>query len=196
MKYELPSTELIIIEENNYLKFGEYLNDMQCDDTTNKLCLDDLEYVKKLQQENAELKSQLRGTTHCFDEEEHLKLKEEITNLSKDVDMWNAKYNDMFDENRMLKKQLEERPKEYVFIGNAQNKTRDFINQITKDNKEFKTQQKKFINYLEDEKDRLARECSNIYEDSLGHTRLVNADKFDEVNDILQKYRSIIGDEK
>ena len=97
------------------------------------------------------------------------------------------------EQNEKLKKQVEERPKEYVFIGNAQNKTRDFINQITKDNKEFKTQQKKFINYLEDEKDRLARECSNIYEDSLGHTRLVNADKFDEVNDILQKYRSIIG---
>ena len=56
-----------------------------------------------------------------------------------------------------------------------------------------RTQQKEFINYLEDEKDRLARECSNIYEDSLGNTRLVNADKFDEVNDILQKYRSIIG---
>ena len=52
MKYELPSIELIVIEENDYLKFGEYLNDMQCDDTTNKLCLDDLEYVKKLQQEN------------------------------------------------------------------------------------------------------------------------------------------------
>ena len=47
MKYELPSTELIVIEENNYLKFGEYLNDMQCDDTANKLSLDDLEYVKK-----------------------------------------------------------------------------------------------------------------------------------------------------
>ena len=56
MKYELPSTELIVIEENNYLKFGEYLNDMQCDDTANKLSLDDLEYVKKLQQENKELK--------------------------------------------------------------------------------------------------------------------------------------------
>ena len=55
------------------------------------------------------------------------------------------------------------------------------------------TQQKEFIKYLEDEKDRLARECSNIYEDSLGHTRLVNEDKFNEVNDILQKYRSIIG---
>ena len=56
MKYELPSTELIVIEENNYLKFGEYLNDMQCDDTPNKLCLDDLEYVKKLQEENKQLK--------------------------------------------------------------------------------------------------------------------------------------------
>lgn len=59
MKYELPSTELIVIEENNYLKFGEYLNDMQCDDTTNKLCLDDLEYVKKLQQDNQQLKDKL-----------------------------------------------------------------------------------------------------------------------------------------
>lgn len=56
MKYELPSTELIVIEENNYLKFGEYLNDMQYDDTTNKLCLDDLEYIKKLEQENKQLK--------------------------------------------------------------------------------------------------------------------------------------------
>ena len=105
----------------------------------------------------------------------------------------NSLVNSCQEEIRRLKKQLQERPKEYVFIGNAQNKTRDFINQITKDNKEFKTQQKKFINYLEDEKDRLARECSNIYEDSLGHTRLVNADKFDEVNDILQKYKNIIG---
>ena len=40
--------------------------------------------------------------------EEHNKLKEEITNLSKEIDMWNSKYNDMFDENRMLKKQVEE----------------------------------------------------------------------------------------
>ena len=59
-------------------------------------------------------------------------------------------------------------------------------------------QQKEFILYLEKEKDRLARECSQIYEDSLGKTRLVNEDIFNEVNDILQKYKSIIGvlDEK
>lgn len=59
MKYELPSTELIVIEENDYLKFGEYLNDMQCDDTVNKLNLDDLEYVKKLQQENQKFQERI-----------------------------------------------------------------------------------------------------------------------------------------
>ena len=84
-------------------------------------CLEELSKTHnrsvEIQKECEELKSILRGTTHCFDEEEHNKLKEEITNLSKEIDMWNSKYNDMFDENRMLKKQVEERPKEYVFIG-------------------------------------------------------------------------------
>lgn len=60
----------------------------------------------------------------------------------------------------------------------------------------LKSQQKEFIKYLEDEKDRLARECSNIYEDSLGKTRLVNEDIFNEVNKNLQKYKGIIGDDK
>ena len=34
--------------------------------------------IKKLQQENKELKLQLKGTTHCFDEEEHEKLKKQV----------------------------------------------------------------------------------------------------------------------
>lgn len=50
--------------------------------------------------------------------------------------------------------------------------------------KEYKSQQKEFIKYLENEKDRLAREHSNICKD-----------KFDEVDDILQKYKEIIGAE-
>lgn len=40
-------------------------------------------------------------------QEENEKLKEEITNLSKEIDMWNSKYNDMFDENKRLKEALE-----------------------------------------------------------------------------------------
>ena len=83
-------------------------------------------------------------------------------------------------ENQKLKKQLEK----YKKLG---------FKHLQDKNNNLETQQKAFIKYLEDEKDRLAREYSNIYEDSLGHTRLVNEDKFNEVNDILQKYRSIIG---
>ena len=62
----------------------------------------------------------------------------------------------------------------------------------------FGTQQNAFIKYLEDKKDRLARECSNIYEDSLGKTRFVNEDIFNEINDVFKKYKEIIGvsDEK
>lgn len=133
-----------------------------------------------LKEQNEKLKSQLKGTTHCFDEEEHNKLKEEITNLSKDVDMWNAKYNDMFDENRMLKKQVDE----YKKLG---------FKYLQDKNNSLEIQQKEFIKYLQEEKNKLAKECSHIYEDSLGHTRLVNEDKFNEADKILQKYTSIIG---
>ena len=55
------------------------------------------------------------------------------------------------------------------------------------------TQQKEFIDYLENEKDRLVRGCSNVYEDSLGKTRFVNEDIFNEVYTILSKYKEIIG---
>lgn len=89
--------------------------------------------VKTLLKENQELKEKLDKYENPEDmtlmmmwctekvKDENEKLKEEITNLSKDVDMWNSKYNDMFDENRMLKKQVED----------------------------LLTQQKEFINYLE-----------------------------------------------
>ena len=88
MKYELPSIELIVIEENNYLKFGEYLNDMQCDDTANKLSLDDLEYVKKLQQENKILKENAENNDKVVDKVnwENMLLKKENEQLK---DNWN-----------------------------------------------------------------------------------------------------------
>lgn len=85
-----------------------------------------------------------------------------------------------YKENEGLKKQLE-----YCYCNRTDCSSR------IKDSKVYDSlvqktemQQKEFLNYLEDEKDRLARECSNIYEDSLGHTRLVNEDIFDEINDI------------
>lgn len=43
------------------------------------------------------------------------------------------------------------------------------------------------IDYLKEEQDRLVRECSAIYEDGLGKTRLVNEEIYNEVSLILSK---------
>ena len=88
-----------------------------------------------------------------------------------------------------LKKQLQERPKEYVFIGNAQNKTRDFINQITKDNKEFKNQQKEFIEYMNKTIEEL--ECDDVDDEEMKGYLIQRIDIFKE---ILSKYKEILGD--
>ena len=103
--------------------------------------------------------------------EEHNKLKEEITNLSKDVDMWNAKYNDIFDENRMLKKQLEN----YKKLG---------FKYLQDKNNNLETQQKAFIKWLEDYINLFDKK--DIYEEG----------SCDMLEGILQKYRSIIGGNK
>lgn len=99
--------------------------------------------------------------------------------LQKDRKQWinqfTQTHNESIDirkENQELKKQVEN----YKKLG--------FKHLVDKNNN-LETQQKEFIKYLEDEKNRLARGCSNICED-----------KFDEVNDILQKYKEIIGDDK
>lgn len=58
---------------------------------------------------------------------------------------------------------------------------------------QMKNQQKEFMEWLESEKDRLAKECSHTYEDSLGRMLYVNEDIYNEVNKILSKYKGIIG---
>ena len=99
----------------------------------------------------------------------------------------NSLVNSCQEEIRRLKKQLEERPKEYVFIGNAQNKTRDFINQITKDNKEFKNQQKEFIEYMNKTIEEL--ECDDVDDEEMKGYLIQRIDTFKE---ILLKYKEII----
>ena len=90
-------------------------------------------------------------------------------------------------ENQELKKQLE----------NKYSKTGILTNEVLyEENTKLINQQKEFINYLENEKDRLARECSHTYEDSLGKTRFVNEDIYKEVDTILRKYQEIIGDKE
>lgn len=52
---------------------------------------------------------------------------------------------------------------------------------------ETQTEKQELIEFLKEEQDRLARECSHIYEDSLGKTRLVSEDIYNEVSKILSK---------
>lgn len=59
-----------------------------------------------------------------------------------------------------------------------------------------KFQQQEFIEYLESEKNRLAKECSYHYTNSLDRYRSVNEDIFDEVNKILQRYKEMMGVDK
>ena len=44
------------------------------------------------ERENKELKLQLKGTTHCFDEEEHEKLKKQVEEYEKELETWKKKY--------------------------------------------------------------------------------------------------------
>lgn len=138
-------------------------------------------YIEMIEKENRELNLELSGYRQAIlNNKEMLGLKEENQELKKQVEEYQQEL-----------EKADSITQSCVFNGKEESKIsyRKCLNML--DKKE--TQQKEFIKYLEDEKNRLARECSNIYEDSLGHTRLVNEDKFDEVNDILQKYKSIIG---
>lgn len=150
---------------------------------------------EELQQENKQLKIQISAREEVCNrlEDNWNKLNQKYLNAVAD-------YEKTMFEKEQLKKQLEEKDKPQIFIDtqNIEERYAEGLYQdyLEEENKKYKDQQKEFINYLEDEKDRLARECSQIYEDSLGKTRLVNEDIFNEVNDILRKYKDIIGDNK
>ena len=103
---------------------------------------------------------------------------------------------ELLEENQELKKQLEDTNEELELVRcDLHNRTSE-RDGYYRNIEMLENQQKEFIEYLENEKDRLARECSQIYEDSLGRTKLVNEDIFNEVDTILSKYRSIIGCDK
>ena len=136
----------------------------------------DINEIKRLTEENQELKQKYLNAVADY----------ETTMFEKE--QLNSLVNSCQEEIRRLNKQLKERPKEYVFIGNAQNKTRDFINQITKDNKEYKNQQKEFIEYMNKTIEEL--ECDDVDDEEMKAYLIQRIDTFKE---ILSKYKEIIG---
>lgn len=121
-----------------YLRSGEYLNQLKFERDmlqhiveNSEVSKEDKEFIDmthrntELLKENEELKKQLKGTTHCFDEEEHERLKKQLE--------------DVLNENRKLRKNLENCMTFEEYRCTLYKKVK------------LKVQQKEFINYLEDE---------------------------------------------
>lgn len=151
-------------------------------------CLEELSKTHnrsvEIQKENQELKSQLAGTTHCFDEEEHNKLKEEIRQLKKHLKVpktYNLKtledYKSYY-EDTTREQILEDTYIEYCAYVNLAHRYSELKKQIEncycnrtdcsgriKDSKVYdslvqkvETQQKEFVKYLEDESKEVYRD--------------------------------------
>lgn len=67
----------------------------------------------------------------------------------------------------------------------------DYLRNYQKEKIQLQNNWNELKKWLEEEKDRLVRECSQIYEDSLGKTRLVNEDIYNEVKNISDKMQEI-----
>ena len=63
----------------------------------------------------------------------------------------------------------------------------EVFDNLLDEKEELDKEKEELITFLKEEQDRLARECSPIYEDDLGKYRLVNEDIYNEVSKILSK---------
>lgn len=146
-----------------------------------KRLLDELDradnYFKKVYLENQELKKKYENAV--VDYETTMFEKEQLNSL----------VNSCQEKIRQLKKQLEESKDNY----NCLLKQKEQFEYIMSKQVDYQGQKKEFINYLEDEKDRLIKETSHYYIDSFDRQHSVNETIYDEVDMILQKYKEIIG---
>lgn len=166
--------------------------------------------LKFLLRENQELKSQLKGTTHCFDEKEHKRLSEQLelltskldeydlivderNQLKKQLEVGEEQYNDLVEEKESLQEQLSsnilqlEEYKEQVNKG-LYNSCLPYTTGYNKAIKDKEIQQKEFIKWLEDEIHTIETTFSQIN----GNYGLMN-EKLEALKEVLQKYKEIIG---
>lgn len=160
-------------------------------------CLEELSKTHnrsvEIQKENQELKSQLAGTTHCFDEEEHEILKKQLHEASLTIQEMveqDIECPSNCEKLRKLKKQLEDTEEELELIRcDLHNRTSE-RDGYERELDECLSQQKEFIKYLEDE----IKELQKIKETELDYDIL--KDVIPELlvfKDILQKHKEIIG---
>ena len=124
-----------------------------------------------LKKENQELKSQLKGTTHCFDEEEHEKLKKQLEEYENELE------------------KADSITQSCIFNGKKESEIsfRKCLNMLEK----HKNQQKEFIEYMNKTIEEL--ECDDVDDEEMKGYLIQRIDIFKE---ILSKYKEIIGDDK
>lgn len=156
--------KLVKIVDNKYVQIEEYKNPNICFNTNEYSDFEDYCTLREtfdpfeIFYENQELKSQLKGTTYCFDEEEHEK----------------------------LKKQLEEKE-------NIACDWKDSCLENAGKIEILETQQKEFTKFLEGE----IKELQKIKETELDYDILKDVmPQLLVFEDVLQKHKSIIGDDK
>lgn len=121
----------------------------------------------EIQKENQELKFQLRGTTHCFDEEEH----------------------------RELKKQLEERTKMYRNAYNYGQEMESKVIILEAQQEEFRKYLEDEIYTIEPKGTGINYNCEYDSEEDY-ISAMKECSKLNTFKEILQKYKEIIGDDK
>ena len=94
-------------------------------------------------------------------------------------------------ENKQLKEDFQALRVTNISLNDLVNSCQKEIRNLQQERDKYKSIVEEVNNFLLEEKDRLARECSQIYEDELGKTRLVNEDIFNEVNKISDKIKEL-----
>ena len=191
--------KLVKIVDNKYVQIEEYKNPNICFNTNEYSDFEDYCTLREtfdpfeIFYENQELKSQLKGTTHCFDEEEHEILKKQLHEASltiQEMTEQDIECPSNCDKLRKLKKQLEE-------VNNFIKKC-GFTNiqQVALNYCGLLTQQKEFIKYLEDE---ISKQKNDIFANALTSEDIdlyIMKIKLQELEEILRKCKEIIGDVK
>ena len=126
---------------------------------------------------------------------EMINWREETKELNKKYENAVADYETTMFEKEQLKKQLEEKNKPQIFIDtqNIEERYAEGLYQdyLEEENKKHKTQQKEFIEYMTKTIEEL--ECDDVDDEEMKAYLIQRINTFKE---ILQKYKSIIGDDK